>query len=91
MSDLKIYINKRKKQDPEFANNFEKEYNEFKFGVVLRQAREEAGFTQEQVAQKLNTNRSAISRIEKHARDIRLSTLEKFANALGKNIQIALG
>lgn len=75
MSDLKQYVEKRKARDPEFAESYEAGYLEFKIGVLLRQAREEAGLTQEEVAQKLNTKRSAISRIENHAEDVRLSTL----------------
>ena len=51
-------------------------------------ARENAGLTQEQVAQKLSTKKSAISRIENHAEDIRLSTIERFAEAVGKRIEL---
>ncbi len=61
---------------------------QFKIGVILKLAREEAGLTQEQLAQKLNTKKTAISRIENHAEDIKLSTLEKFAQALGKKLTI---
>ena len=86
MSDLKKYINKRKKTDPKFANGFESGYEQFKIGVMLKIAREEAGLTQEQLAEKLQTKKSAISRIENHAEDIKLSTLEKFAQALGKKL-----
>jgi ribosome-binding protein aMBF1 (putative translation factor) len=86
MSDLKKYINKRKLRDPEFATEFDTGYEQFKIGVMLKQAREEAGLTQEQLAKKLHTKKSAISRIENHAEDIKLSTLENFANALGKKL-----
>lgn len=88
MSDLKNYIKKRKARDPEFAENFESGYEQFKIGVMLKQAREDAGFTQEELAEKLKTKKSAISRIENHAEDIKLSTLEKFANALGKHLRL---
>jgi transcriptional regulator with XRE-family HTH domain len=44
--------------------------------------------TQEELAAKLNTKKSAISRIENHAEDIKLSTLERFANALGKELHL---
>jgi HTH-type transcriptional regulator/antitoxin HipB len=77
MSDLKKYIEKRKASDPEFAKNYDNGYQEFKIGVMLKIARESAGLTQEQLAQKLSTKKSAISRIENHAEDIKLSTLEK--------------
>jgi len=79
MSDLKKYISKRKERDSEFSDGFDDGYQAFKIGAVLRQARESSGMTQEQLAEKLHTKKSAISRIENHAEDIRLSTLEKFA------------
>jgi transcriptional regulator with XRE-family HTH domain len=57
---------------------------------MLKQAREESGFTQEQLAEKLKTKKSAISRIENHAEDIRLSTLEKYAKALNFKLNVSL-
>lgn len=86
MSDLQNYIAKRKASDPEFAKDYDKGYEDFKIGVKLKIAREEAGLTQEQLAQKLKTKKSAISRIENHAEDIKLSTLKKFAQALDKKL-----
>ena len=91
MSDLKKYVARRKASDPEFAENYEVGYLQFKIGVLLRQAREEAGLTQEEVAQRLDTQKSAISRIENHAEDIRLSTLEKYARAIGKRLHLSVG
>jgi len=88
MSDVKKYVAERKARDPEFAENFEIGYADFKIGVLLKQFRESAGLTQEEVAKKLNTRKSAISRIENHAEDIRLSTLERFARALGRRIKV---
>ena len=88
MSDLQKYIATRKKQEPEFAKDYETGYQEFKIGIMLKIAREEAGLTQEQLAEKLKTKKSAISRIENHAEDIKLSTLEKMAHALGKTLNI---
>jgi HTH-type transcriptional regulator / antitoxin HipB len=88
MSDLQKYIKKRKARDTEFAKGFDTGYEQFNIGVLLKQAREEAGLTQEELAVKLDTKKSAISRIENHAEDIKLSTLEKFAHALGKNLRL---
>jgi HTH-type transcriptional regulator / antitoxin HipB len=61
MSDLKKYIADRKKKDKEFANGFDEGYEQFKIGIVLRQARESAGLTQEDLANRLNTKKTAIS------------------------------
>ena len=88
MSDLQKYISKRKKQDPDFAADYEIGYEQFRLGVLLRQAREDAGLTQEELARRMNTKKSAISRIENHAEDIKLSTLEKFAQAIGKTLRL---
>ena len=88
MDDLDKYIKERKRKSTDFAANFDKGYEEFKIGVLLKMAREKAGLTQEQVAKKLKTQKSAISRIENHAEDIRLSTIERFAKAVGKRIEL---
>ena len=88
MSDLQKYISRRKKRDSKFAEDFEIGYEQFKLGVLLREAREKAGLTQEELARRMNTKKSAISRIENHAEDIKLSTLEKFAQAIGKSLRL---
>jgi DNA-binding XRE family transcriptional regulator len=90
MSDLKKYITSRKKRDAEFARDYNVGYEEFKVGVLLKTARKKAGLTQEQVAKKLRTKKTAISRLENHAVDIRLSTLERYASAIGKKIVISI-
>jgi ribosome-binding protein aMBF1 (putative translation factor) len=90
MSDLEKYITKRKRRDAHFAEGFEIGYSNFKVGVLLRQAREKAGMTQDDVARRLRTKKSAISRIENHAEDIALSTIQKYAKALGKNLRIEI-
>ncbi len=90
MSDLKKYIDKRKKQDPKFWKDFDERFETFKLGVLLKQARKDAGMTQEQIARELKTTKSVISRMENHATDIRLSTLENFAKALGRRIEVSL-
>jgi DNA-binding XRE family transcriptional regulator len=88
MSDFEKYIAKRKEQSSDFNETFEIGYENFKIGVLLRQAREAAGITQEEVATLLKTKKSAISRIENHAEDIRLSTLYKYAEALGLKLSL---
>ncbi len=60
MSDLKKYIERRKKRDSKFAENFESGYHNFKVGVMLKLAREEAGITQEELALRLNTKKSKL-------------------------------
>lgn len=90
MSDVTRYVRHRKSVDAEFKQDYVEGYQAFKIGALLRQAREASGLTQEQIANKLNTKKSAISRIENHAEDIKLSTLEKFASALGRKIEVSI-
>jgi HTH-type transcriptional regulator / antitoxin HipB len=90
MSDLDRYVDERKRRDKGFDEGFDEGYEQFKIGEVLRQAREAAGLTQEELAIRVHTKKTAISRIENHAEDIKLSTLKRVAKALGKRIQIYL-
>jgi DNA-binding XRE family transcriptional regulator len=90
MSDLQKYIKRRKASDPDFAQGYDVGFVEFQIGLVLRQERERSGLTQEELAKKIKTTKSAISRIENHSEDIKLSTLMKVAKALGKNVMIKL-
>lgn len=90
MDDLEKYISKRKKKSSVFTKSFEVGYENFRIGFILRQAREELGITQEEVAKKLRTKKSAISRIENHAEDIRLSTLNRYAKALGRRLHVVM-
>ena len=88
MSDLKKYMSKRKKDDNEFAENYDIGYQNFKIGVLLKELRQESGLSQEELAKRLKTKKSVISRIENHADDIRLSTLRRYAKSLGRKIKI---
>jgi len=90
MSDVTRYIEERSRRDPDFVKGFDLGYTDFKIGVLLRQAREAAGLTQEQVARQLGTQKSAISRMENHAEDVRLSTLRSYAKAVGADLHINL-
>ena len=89
-NDVENYIERRKRTDKAFAKDFEAGYADFKIGVMLRQAREEAGVTQETLARITKTKKSAISRLENHAEDVRLSTVGRVARALGKRVRIQL-
>ena len=63
---------------------WEQQFEAFKIGVLIEEARKKQGLTQEELALKCGTNKSYISRIENNASDIRLSTLMKI-------IQVGLG
>ncbi len=90
MDDLDRSIAEREALDPEFADGYDEGYENFKIGVLLQLSREQAELTQEEVAQKMGTKKSAISRIENHADNITLSTLRKYAKALGKKVHFEI-
>lgn len=90
MSDLQAYISRRRATDAAFDEDFDDGYKAFKIGELLRQIREDSGLTQAEMAARLQTQKSAVSRIENHAEDIRLSTLEKFASVLGRTLEVSI-
>ncbi len=89
-SDLDHSIQKWQKQNPKLAITFDDDYETFKIGVLLKQAREDSGLSQTQLANLINTKRTAISRLENHTRDVKLSTIERVTRALGKHLEIRI-
>lgn len=70
---------------------WEQQFETFKLGVLLEEARLKLGMTQEELAEKVGTNKSYISRIENNASDIRLSTLMKIVQkGLGGHLKLTL-
>ena len=70
---------------------FEAEYEAFKLGVMLQQARQERGLTQSQVAELAGTNKSYISKLEKDLKDVRFSTLQRIIKeGLGGHLEISI-
>src|SRR5450759_4504794 len=54
---------------------YEQEFESFKLGVLIQEARKKRHLTQEELALKVGTTKNYISRVENDASDIRLSTL----------------
>ena len=52
-------------------------YENFRIGALIHEARLEKGLTQEQLAKKVGTTKSYISKIENNIKEVRLSTLKK--------------
>ena len=72
-------------------DKFESDYESFKLGVLLLQARQERGLTQDQVAQLAGTNKSYISKLEKDMKDIRFSTLQRIiTEGLGGHLNLSI-
>ncbi len=70
---------------------WEQEFEAFRLGALLEDARLKMGLTQEELADKCGTNKSYISRIENNASDIRLSTLMKIIQkGFGGHLKLTL-
>jgi ribosome-binding protein aMBF1 (putative translation factor) len=52
-------------------------YENFKIGALIHDARIEKGLTQEELAEKVGTTKSYISKIENNIKEVRISTLHK--------------
>lgn len=70
--------------------NFEKDAEVFCLAECLREQRRLAGLTQEQLAEKIGTKKSYISKIENGHADIQLSTLFRIFEGLGKRVSLTI-
>jgi HTH-type transcriptional regulator/antitoxin HipB len=84
--DKEVGVKGAKKRD-----KYDAEFEAFKLGVLIQQARHEKGLTQEQLAELSGTNKSYISKLEKDLKDIRFSTLQRIIkDGLGGDLQISI-
>jgi len=66
-------------------------YENFKIGALIHEARVEKGLTQEQLAEKVGTTKSYISKIENNVKEVRLSTLQRIVElGLGGQLQLSI-
>ena len=62
----------------------------FILGERLREERQKVGLTQEQLADKIGTKKSCISRVENGHADIQVSTLLKIFQGLGRRVNLTI-
>jgi DNA-binding XRE family transcriptional regulator len=64
-------------------------YEMFKAGVLIQQTRQQLGMTQEELAIKVGTTKSYISKIENNLKEARISTLQKIVElGFGARLEI---
>jgi len=71
-------------------DQFEMECDAFIIGEKLKDERLKAGLTQEQLANKIGTKKSFISRVERGHTDIQLSTLVILFRGLGRHVSVSV-
>jgi DNA-binding XRE family transcriptional regulator len=75
----------------ERRNELEREFETFKIGVLLRNAREEKNLTQEQLGALIDKKRTYISRVENDGSNINLKTLfEIVEKGFGGRVKISI-
>ncbi|TAH40654.1 MAG: XRE family transcriptional regulator [Bacteroidetes bacterium] len=66
-------------------------YESFKIGALIQDARLEQGLTQEELADKVGTSKSYISKIENNIKEVRISTLQRIIElGLGGRLQLSI-
>lgn len=72
-------------------DDYEVKANAFVVSKMLKETRKSANITQEQLAEKIGTKKSYISRLENGKADIQLSTLFKiFETGLGRQVRLTI-
>ena len=87
--DLQKYLKKRQ-ESPDFREAWEASKLEYEVARQLIQLRKKSGLTQEQLAAKVHTKQSEISRIENGDQNISLDKLRKIAQAMGAEVQVQI-
>lgn len=75
-------------KNPEFRLEYEATRIEFEIARAIIRARLKNGFTQKQLADKLNTKQSVISRVEQGTSSPSISFLKRLASALNTTLQV---
>lgn len=85
---------------PEKRRAYKREYKKFvkenksavlrELGTKVKSARNKAGVTQGELARKLKTTRSTISRIEKGEQNLTVEYIIKVARALGRPFEVRI-
>jgi len=72
-----------------YANSIMNQKKSLNIGAMVRRERKKAGLTQEQLAEKIGTNKQYISRLENDKSDVELNTLRKIIEGgLGRKLRV---
>ena len=72
-------------------DKLEEGYDAFMIGTLILEARKEKGLTQSELAEKVGTTKSYISKIENNVKEVRLSTLQKIIElGLGGKLELSI-
>jgi len=90
MSDIEKFIGERKTRSPKAWANFEEKYRKYAIGMLLAEHREKAGMSLSQLAKRIKMQKAALSRLENHGEDVRLSTITRYVEATGLPLSLKI-
>ena len=79
-----------RRHDPVFPGFKEMAARRQRMTADLVARRQELGLSQTEVAARMGTSQSAVARLESGDADVRLSTLERYAAAVGQLLDVRL-
>lgn len=82
-------LHKKWSKDPEYRSAYDKLRPEFEIARLLIGVRTQAGLTQTQLAERLQTTQSAVTRFEGGHVHPSTKTLQKIAQATGTRLKIS--
>ena len=88
--DLDDFISERGRTNPEFAALVDAHLERRRLQRALAAKRQEVGATQAEVAARMGTSQSAVARIEAAEADAKMSTLQRYAIAIGHEIEFSI-
>jgi HTH-type transcriptional regulator / antitoxin HipB len=69
---------------------YERSYKLFELGILVSEARKKKGLTQEELAKKIGSSKSYISKIENGVKEARVSTLQRIIeDGLGGKLHLS--
>ena len=71
-------------------DEFDKETQAFCLAATLKEERLRAGLTQEQLAERIGTKKTYISRLENGKADVQLNTLFRIFEGLGRRVSLTI-
>ena len=88
--DLDDLISERAARNPAFPAMVEANLRRRRFQRALAEHRQAVGLSQTEVARRMGTSQSAVARLEAAEIDAKVSTLQRYALAIGYEIEFAL-
>jgi predicted transcriptional regulator len=83
-------LKKKWRADPSFRRVYDELKPEFAVARQLIAARTQAGLSQAEVARRMGTTQSTVARLESGLRLPAMSSLQRYASAIGRKLEVRL-